>query len=134
MRGYQLQGLNWMVSLHHNGLNGILGDEMSLGKTLQTISFLGYLKQYCDISGPHLVVVPKSTLQNWAREFTNWTPDFRIVTLTLLTKKNLEWIPKQCPRVFCPLGIFFRETGCAILKASSIPFQCIYPCGKITPP
>jgi len=28
MRTYQLQGLNWMVSLHHNGLNGILADEM----------------------------------------------------------------------------------------------------------
>ena len=28
MRRYQLQGLNWMVSLHHNGLNGILADEM----------------------------------------------------------------------------------------------------------
>ncbi|KJA19167.1 hypothetical protein HYPSUDRAFT_144090 [Hypholoma sublateritium FD-334 SS-4] len=82
MRGYQLQGLNWMVSLHHNGLNGILADEMGLGKTLQTISFLAYLKQYKDISGPHLVVVPKSTLQNWAREFANWTPDFNIVTLT----------------------------------------------------
>lgn len=28
MRAYQLQGLNWMVSLYHNGLNGILADEM----------------------------------------------------------------------------------------------------------
>lgn len=28
MRYYQVQGLNWMVSLHHNGLNGILADEM----------------------------------------------------------------------------------------------------------
>lgn len=28
MRAYQLQGLNWLVSLHHNGLNGILADEM----------------------------------------------------------------------------------------------------------
>ena len=28
MRGYQLQGLNWMVSLHHNGLNDILADEI----------------------------------------------------------------------------------------------------------
>ncbi|RXW13423.1 hypothetical protein EST38_g12430, partial [Candolleomyces aberdarensis] len=34
------------------------------------------------ICGPHLVVVPKSTLQNWAREFGKWTPDFEIVTLT----------------------------------------------------
>jgi hypothetical protein len=28
MRQYQIQGLNWMVSLHQNGLNGILADEM----------------------------------------------------------------------------------------------------------
>ncbi|KAF9445740.1 hypothetical protein P691DRAFT_709798 [Macrolepiota fuliginosa MF-IS2] len=81
MRAYQLQGLNWMVSLHHNGLNGILADEMGLGKTLQTISFLAYLKHYRDISGPHLIVVPKSTLQNWCREFSKWTPDFNIVSL-----------------------------------------------------
>jgi len=92
MRGYQLQGLNWMVSLHHNGLNGILADEMGLGKTLQTISFLAYLKHYRDISGPHLVVVPKSTLQNWAREFANWTPDFNIVTLTGTKDERAEII------------------------------------------
>ncbi|KAF9041979.1 slide-domain-containing protein [Hymenopellis radicata] len=61
MRAYQLQGLNWMVALHHNGLNGILADEMGLGKTLQTISFLSYLKHYKEIAGPHLIVVPKST-------------------------------------------------------------------------
>ncbi|KAH9926444.1 SNF2 family DNA-dependent ATPase [Fomitopsis serialis] len=82
MRPYQLQGLNWMVSLHHNGLNGILADEMGLGKTLQTISFLGYLKHYRNTVGPHLVVVPKSTLQNWSREFERWTPDVNTVLLT----------------------------------------------------
>ncbi|KAJ2913667.1 hypothetical protein MD484_g6769, partial [Candolleomyces efflorescens] len=82
MRPYQLQGLNWMVSLHHNGLNGILADEMGLGKTLQTISFLSYLKNVRGISGPHLVVVPKSTLQNWSREFSKWSPDFNVITLT----------------------------------------------------
>jgi SWI/SNF-related matrix-associated actin-dependent regulator of chromatin subfamily A member 5 len=79
MRDYQIQGLNWMIGLHHNGLNGILADEMGLGKTLQTVSFLGYLKHYRDLPGPHLVVVPKSTLQNWAREFKNWVPDFEAV-------------------------------------------------------
>ncbi|OBZ68412.1 ISWI chromatin-remodeling complex ATPase ISW2 [Grifola frondosa] len=82
MRSYQLQGLNWLVSLHHNGLNGILADEMGLGKTLQTISFLSYLKHYLNIHGPHLIVVPKSTLQNWSREFGRWTPDVSTVLLT----------------------------------------------------
>ncbi|KAG8942747.1 hypothetical protein FRC04_003517 [Tulasnella sp. 424] len=81
MRDYQLQGLNWMVALHHNGINGILADEMGLGKTLQTISFLGYLKHYKGLPGPHLVIVPKSTLQNWAREFGTWVPDFNVVVL-----------------------------------------------------
>lgn len=28
MREYQVQGLNWMIALHQNGLNGILADEM----------------------------------------------------------------------------------------------------------
>lgn len=82
MRPYQLQGLNWMVSLHHNGLNGILADEMGLGKTLQTIAFLGYLKHTRGVPGPHLVCVPKSTLNNWAREFSLWVPDFEVVVLT----------------------------------------------------
>lgn len=95
MRTYQLQGLNWMVSLHHNGLNGILADEMGLGKTLQTISFLAYLKHYRDISGPHLVVVPKSTLQNWHREFERWTPDFNVVTLTGTKDERAEIIASR---------------------------------------
>ena len=113
MRAYQLQGLNWMVSLHHNGLNGILADEMvrqelwkhasasfsrwpqGLGKTLQTISFLGYLKHYRQITGPHLIVVPKSTLQNWSREFGKWTPDFNTVLLTGSKEERAEIIANR---------------------------------------
>ena len=41
MRDYQLQGSAWLTSLYENGMNGILGDEMGVGKTLQTIAFLG---------------------------------------------------------------------------------------------
>ena len=81
MRDYQVSGLNWLVSLHENGISGILADEMGLGKTLQTIAFLGYLKHICGIKGPHLIVVPKSTLDNWKREFTMWTPDVDVLVL-----------------------------------------------------
>lgn len=81
MRDYQVAGLNWLVSLHENGISGILADEMGLGKTLQTISFLGYLRYVCDIPGPHLVAVPKSTLDNWKREFEKWTPDVKVLVL-----------------------------------------------------
>ena len=81
MRDYQVQGLNWLISLHENGISGILADEMGLGKTLQTISFLGYLRHVCGITGPHLITVPKSTLDNWNREFTRWTPEVNVLVL-----------------------------------------------------
>ncbi|RJE23628.1 complex ATPase [Aspergillus sclerotialis] len=81
MRDYQIAGLNWLVSLHENGISGILADEMGLGKTLQTISFLAYLRHICDIPGPHLIAVPKSTLDNWKREFERWTPEINVLVL-----------------------------------------------------
>ncbi|KAL1590576.1 hypothetical protein WHR41_00860 [Cladosporium halotolerans] len=81
MRDYQVAGLNWLVSLHENGISGILADEMGLGKTLQTISFIGYLRFVQDIKGPHLVAVPKSTLDNWKREFAKWIPDVNVLVL-----------------------------------------------------
>lgn len=79
MRSYQLEGLNWMIRLRSNGLNGILADEMGLGKTLQSISMLAYLHEYQNISGPHLVLVPKTTLSNWINEFARWLPALRVV-------------------------------------------------------
>ncbi|XP_062851360.1 SWI/SNF-related matrix-associated actin-dependent regulator of chromatin subfamily A member 5 [Trichomycterus rosablanca] len=81
LRDYQVRGLNWLISLYENGINGILADEMGLGKTLQTISLLGYMKHYRNIPGPHMVLVPKSTLYNWMIEFKRWVPSLRAVCL-----------------------------------------------------
>ena len=33
MRDYQVRGLNWMISLYENGINGILADEMVTNAT-----------------------------------------------------------------------------------------------------
>lgn len=81
MRDYQVQGLNWMISLYENNISGILADEMGLGKTLQTVAFLGYLRYIRGVAGPHLVLVPKSTLDNWRREFARWTPEVSTVVV-----------------------------------------------------
>jgi SWI/SNF-related matrix-associated actin-dependent regulator of chromatin subfamily A member 5 len=78
MRDYQVDGLNWMIQLYENGVNGILADEMGLGKTLETISLLGYMKNVLGFNnGPHLVIVPNSTLANWQKEFVRWCPSLR---------------------------------------------------------
>ena len=81
LRDYQVRGLNWLVKMHHTGMNCILADEMGLGKTVQTIAFLSYLKYDLKLQGPSLIVVPLSVLQNWVDEFRRWAPDFNVLRL-----------------------------------------------------
>ena len=78
LRGYQLRGVKWLISLWSNGLNGILADQMGLGKTIQTIGFLSHLRSK-GIYGPFLVVGPLSTLSNWINEFKKFCPAFPTV-------------------------------------------------------
>ena len=52
---------------------------MGLGKTLQSISVLVYLQEFQEEDGPHLIVVPKSTLSNWMTEIERWAPTLKAV-------------------------------------------------------
>jgi chromodomain-helicase-DNA-binding protein 1 len=100
-----MDGLNWLIYTWTNQNNGILADEMGLGKTVQTLAFLGWLKHeqvhvgpalcfvdICcpsfrgsyttlvqNIPGPFLIVVPLSTLTNWAAEFKRWCPSMNVL-------------------------------------------------------
>ncbi|KAI1238537.1 hypothetical protein IHE44_0013271 [Lamprotornis superbus] len=78
LKPYQKIGLNWLALLYKHGLNGILADEMGLGKTIQAIAFLAYLYQEGN-RGPHLIVVPASTLDNWIREVNLWCPELNVL-------------------------------------------------------
>ncbi|KAL7999500.1 putative SANT/Myb domain, Homeobox-like domain superfamily, High mobility group box [Plasmopara halstedii] len=98
MRAYQLEGLSWMINLAHQGINGILADEMGLGKTLQTISVLGYFYEFENVTGPHIVLVPKSTLSNWLAEFQRWCPSLRAVKF----HGNKEERQRCVQEILCP--------------------------------
>lgn len=43
MRDYQVRGLNWMISLYENGINGILADEMVPKKTLTPSPLISFI-------------------------------------------------------------------------------------------
>lgn len=89
LKPYQLKGLNWLANLYEQGINGILADDMylflitsthlnrGLGKTIQTISLLGWLAETQNIWGPFLVIAPASTLHNWEQEISKFTPRFK---------------------------------------------------------
>ena len=53
--------------------------HQGLGKTIQTISLIGYVMEAKGNLGPFLIVVPLSTLSNWVNEFKKWAPDVLLV-------------------------------------------------------
>ena len=78
LRPYQVEGVNWLISSYDCGMGCILGkysyhiqamilnceqicepgDQMGLGKTLQTLTLLAFLKKMRASGGPHLVIAP----------------------------------------------------------------------------
>jgi superfamily II DNA or RNA helicase len=76
---HQIQGISWMVHMFQNGMPMILGDQMGLGKTIQSIGFLAYLHHTLRKRGPHLIVVPLSVLSNWMSEIELFCPSLRAV-------------------------------------------------------
>ena len=50
---------------------------MGLGKTCQVIAFMAHLQEVGEV-GPHLVIVPASTIENWLREFNKFCPSLRV--------------------------------------------------------
>lgn len=77
LKSYQLLGVNWLNMLYRKNISCILADEMGLGKTAQVISLIAHLKEK-EVPGPHLVIVPSSTLDNWIREFENFAPSLKV--------------------------------------------------------
>ncbi|KAB8077516.1 SNF2 family N-terminal domain-containing protein [Aspergillus leporis] len=78
MKDYQIVGINWLSLLFEKELSCILADDMGLGKTCQVIAFLAHLFEK-GIKGPHLIVVPSSTIENWLREFQKFCPTLSVM-------------------------------------------------------
>ena len=76
---HQIEGISWMVHMFERGVPMILGDQMGLGKTIQSIGFIAYLYSRLHKKGPYLIVVPLSVLSNWLAEIERFCPSFRAV-------------------------------------------------------
>ena len=74
LRGYQIEGFQWLSTLCDKGFGGILADEMGLGKSLQLLTLLESRKG----NGCSLIVCPASLVYNWAAECEKFTPDQRV--------------------------------------------------------
>ncbi|KAK8717555.1 hypothetical protein V6N13_044817 [Hibiscus sabdariffa] len=101
LKSYQLKGVKWLISLWQNGLNGILADQMGLGKTIQTIAFLAHLKGN-GMDGPYLIISPLSTLSNWISEITKFTPSIDAIIYHGTKQERDEIRRKHMPKGIGP--------------------------------
>jgi SNF2 family DNA or RNA helicase len=122
LKAYQLVGVNWLKLLHENNINGVLADDMGLGKTVQSVAFLGWLKNSRPSSAEstaHLIVVPASTLSNWENELRRFCPSLSVVSYhgTQNERAELRYDLKRDIRagrvdvVLSTFTIFERESG-----------------------
>ncbi|XP_058069040.1 ATP-dependent DNA helicase DDM1 [Magnolia sinica] len=101
LKSYQIKGVKWLISLWQNGLNGILADQMGLGKTVQTIGFLAHLKGK-GLDGPYLIIAPLSTLSNWVNEVNRFVPSMSVIIYHGGRKERNEIRQKYMPREIGP--------------------------------
>lgn len=69
---YQIDGIKWLKFLFLNHLGGCLADDMGLGKTFQIIAFLSDTEVWKSVRKV-LIVVPKTLLSNWKKEFEKFS-------------------------------------------------------------
>ncbi|CAH8594806.1 unnamed protein product [Dicrocoelium dendriticum] len=93
LRGYQQDGVNWLNFLNRFGLNGILCDDLGLGKTLQTICILAdshyRLRSSREKPGRNipsnspvsLVVCPSTLCGHWSHELQQFVRSEDLSTL-----------------------------------------------------
>lgn len=87
---YQINGIKWLKFLYLNNLGGCLADDMGLGKTFQIISFLQD-KEVKQSIKKVLIVVPKSLLTNWKKEFTKFHSDYNVEIYHGDTRKKFNF-------------------------------------------
>lgn len=81
LRGYQREGLGWLMFLQRFGFGGCLADDMGLGKTVMVLALLAARREA--VAGgdryPSLVVAPRSVVFNWRQEAARFTPGLRVL-------------------------------------------------------
>lgn len=88
-RNYQLVGYKWLRKLADMSLNGILADDMGLGKSFQTIATILKEKEN-GATNTSLIVAPTSCVSNWYYEIRKFAPQLEVIVLTGSVKKRLR--------------------------------------------
>ncbi len=82
LRGYQYEGVRFLLSVTEAGFGACLADDMGLGKTLQLIAWLSHLHRRGELdAGAALIIAPASLLSNWQEELARFAPQLTSIIL-----------------------------------------------------
>ncbi|KAL8903894.1 MAG: hypothetical protein Q9207_003636 [Kuettlingeria erythrocarpa] len=130
LKDYQVVGVNWLALLFNSKLSCILADDMGLGKTCQVIAFLAHLFE-TGKKGPHLVVVPGSTIENWLREFSVFCPKLAVMPYyagqaeRMNIQHQINGNLKDINVIVTTYGVAKAKDDCRFLQ--KLPLQvCVY--------
>lgn len=93
LREHQKHGLLWLQRCWKKGMPGaLLADDMGVGKTIQSVSFLRWLNDTGETHkhGQLMVVAPVSLLDNWQTEIETHLDSKGLGSLALLYGKGLK--------------------------------------------
>ncbi len=82
LRGYQRDGVRFLLNVTEAGFGACLADDMGLGKTLQLIAWLCHLHAAGVLgAGAALIIAPASLLSNWKEELARFAPQLNTLIL-----------------------------------------------------
>eukprot|EP01135_Chromosphaera_perkinsii_P002753 Nk52_evm121s226 gene=Nk52_evmTU121s226 len=77
---FQKAGASWLYAMASKGVNCILSDESGMGKDVQVLAYFANLICNGGVWGPHLVIVPASSILKWESSIRKWCPFLNVVT------------------------------------------------------
>jgi SNF2 family DNA or RNA helicase len=87
LRPYQIEGVKFLYS----SKNALLGDEMGLGKSIQTITAARFLFRKGEISSA-CIICPLAVVSDWEEKIKNWAPELRVIkVIGDKTQRKLLW-------------------------------------------
>lgn len=119
LRGYQRDGVRFLLNVTACGFGACLADDMGLGKTLQVICWLAHLQRRGELEqGAALILTPASLLTNWQEELARFAPSLRVQVLhpyaldrrqTALLQQEPERLLRQAHVVLTTYGMATRH-------------------------
>ena len=110
---YQYDGIQWALDKEHNSehYGGLLADEVGLGKTFQMIALI-----LANKVSKSLVLVPKSLINQWCTEISNYTDALNVIKIENLKKDEMIFDKSKCNVVIMGITqVYGRESKCKLL-------------------